>query len=122
MLYLGKWVAYALPIGIPESIWGLLILFTLLVCKAIKTEWVMPATRPLTRYMSLFFLPVCGGILDYVGVLSENVGSLVIANFLSTLVSLVLIGGLAQWLFRQDQGQEKDQDHSQVKQGVKYDE
>ena len=53
MLYLGKLMAWLVPIGISESIWGLLILFSLLVMNLVKVEWVMPATRPLLRYIIL---------------------------------------------------------------------
>ena len=72
MLYLGKGLSILLPIGIPDSIWGLLLLFTSLVIGIVKVEWVTPAARPLTRYMTIFF---------------------------STMVSLVLIGLFAQWVF-----------------------
>ena len=38
MLYLGKGLSILLPIGIPDSIWGLLLLFTSLVIGIVKVE------------------------------------------------------------------------------------
>ncbi len=102
MLYLGKLMNWLIPIGIAESIWGLLILFTLLVLNVVKVEWVMPATRPLLRYMALFFLPICAGIIEQSDILSLHLHSLVLANFVSTVLSLIVIGYLAQWLFNKD--------------------
>lgn len=102
MLYLGKLMNWLIPIGIAESIWGLLILFTLLVLNVMKVEWVMPATRPLLRYMALFFLPICAGIIEQSDILSLHLHSLVLANFVSTVLSLIVIGYLAQWLFNKD--------------------
>ena len=102
MLYLGKVIAWLIPIGIPESIWGLLLLFCLLVLGIIKVEWISPASRPLLRYMTLFFLPVCPGIMEQGSVLTEHFSSLVIANFISTILGLVIIGYLAQWLFQRN--------------------
>lgn len=102
MLYLGKLMAWLVPIGISESIWGLLILFSLLVLNIIKVEWVIPATRPLLRYMALFFLPICAGIIEQTEILSLHLNSLVLANFISTVFSLIIIGYLAQWLFNKE--------------------
>uniref|UniRef100_UPI0035A1D328 CidA/LrgA family protein n=2 Tax=Glaesserella sp. TaxID=2094731 RepID=UPI0035A1D328 len=100
MLYLGRLMSWLIPIGISESIWGLLILFTLLVTKLVRVAWIAPASRPLLRYMTVFFLPVCAGIVDQTDVLKLHINSLLVANFISTVVSLVIIGLLAEWLFR----------------------
>lgn len=101
MLYLGKIVSLLVPIGIPDSIWGLLILFILLLSKLIKVAWISPASRPLLRYMTLFFLPICSGILEQSEMLKQHLNTVLFANFISTVLSLVIIGYLAQWLFTQ---------------------
>ncbi|VEG83698.1 Putative effector of murein hydrolase LrgA [[Haemophilus] ducreyi] len=54
MLLLGKGVDFLLPIGIPDSIWGLLLLFSVLVIGVVKVQWITPSARSLTRYMMLF--------------------------------------------------------------------
>ena len=99
ILYLGKWISHIFPIGIPDSIWGFLILFSLLVLKIVRVEWIFPASRPILRYMTLFFLPVCAGVIEQTEVLKAHLNSLIWANFFSTVLSLVVIGYLAQWLF-----------------------
>lgn len=98
-LYLGKGIAKLLPIGIPESIWGLLLLLIAMVSGVIKQHWVSPTSRLLTRYMPLFFLPICVGIIEYADILAQHFASLVLANLFSSIFSLLLIGWLAQWLF-----------------------
>ena len=99
MLYLGKGLSILLPIGIPDSIWGLLLLFASLVIGIVKVEWVTPAARPLTRYMTIFFIPICAEIVEHIDILKSHFVSFVLANMLSTIVSLVLIGLFAQWVF-----------------------
>lgn len=99
MLYLGKLAAYLIPIGISDSIWGLLILFTCLVLGVVKVEWITPSARPLTRYMTLFFIPICAEILEHTEDLVQHFNALVLATFFSTLISLVAIGVFAQWVF-----------------------
>lgn len=98
-LLLGKLIAWLLPIGIPESIWGLLILFSALALGVIKTQWLLPSARGLTRYMPLFFLPICVGIIDYTELLTRFFAPIVLANVLSSIFSLLVIGWTAQWLF-----------------------
>ena len=99
MLYLGKLIAYFIPIGISDSIWGMLLLFACLVIGIVKVEWVTPSARPLTRYMTVFFIPVCAEIIEHVDVLYSHVVSFLLANVLSSTLSLMLIGLFAQKMF-----------------------
>lgn len=98
-LLFGKLTAWLLPIGIPESIWGLLILFAALTLGLVKPQWLLPSARGLTRYMPLFFLPICVGIIDYTDILAQFFAPIVLANVLSSILSLLVIGWIAQWLF-----------------------
>lgn len=100
MLYLGKLVAFIFPIGISDSIWGMLILFICLVIGIVKVEWVMSGSRLLTRYMTIFFLPICAELIEHTEMLSQNLYSFVLAVLLSTAISLVAIGLFAQWIFQ----------------------
>lgn len=99
MLYLGKLVVYLFPIGIPDSIVGMLLLLAGLVSGIIKVEWVMPSGRLLTRYMTLFFLPICVELMEHFDLLAQNLNALVLSNILSTMVSLIAVGLFAQWIF-----------------------
>ncbi|WP_407662364.1 CidA/LrgA family protein [Muribacter muris] len=65
----------------------------------IKLNWVLPASRPLLRYMTLFFLPICAGIVEQTEVLLAHLNALVMANFFSAVLSLIVIGYFSQWLF-----------------------
>ncbi|WP_150538455.1 CidA/LrgA family protein [Actinobacillus vicugnae] len=99
MLYAGKLLSILIPIGIPDSIWGMLLLFSCLVIGIVKVEWITPSARPLTRYMTVFFIPICAEIIQHLDMLQQHFTSFVFANILSTLVSLALIGLFAQWMF-----------------------
>lgn len=101
-LYLGKGLLLLFPLGISESILGLLILFSLLLLKIIRLEWLLPATQPILRYMALFFLPICAGITDQTELLVEHFNALFVATVLSTIITLIAIGKLAQRLLKDD--------------------
>ncbi|MFC0308537.1 CidA/LrgA family protein [Gallibacterium trehalosifermentans] len=99
MLYLGEGINYLFPIGIPASIWGLLLLFACLVFKLIKEEWVMPSGALLIRYMSVLFIPLSVGIIDYFDLLTKQALLLLIPTMISTCLVLVFTALLADYLF-----------------------
>ena len=99
ILYLGELIAHYVPIGIPSSIWGLLLLFICLMLRIVKVEWVMFSSRLLIRYMALLFVPVSVGIVKYSGLLMDQMKELLVPNIVSTCVTLVVIGVLSDYLF-----------------------
>lgn len=99
MLYLGEGINYLLPIGIPASIWGLLLLFAALTLKLIKEEWVLPSGALLIRYMSVLFIPLSVGIIDYFDILTKQALSLLIPTIISTCLVLVFTALLADYFF-----------------------
>lgn len=104
MLYLGKLMAFLVPIGMPDSIWGMLLLFGFLVIGLIRVEWITASARPLTRYMTLFFLPICAELIEHLDLLRHNLDTFVLSTILSTIISLIAIGFFAQWLFHRNRG------------------
>ncbi len=98
MLYIGEYLNLLIPIGIPSSIWGMLVLFSCLVIGIVDIKWVIPSAKPLTRYMSLFFLPICVGIIEHKQLITDYLASFFLANVLSTLLSLIIIAYFSQWL------------------------
>ena len=83
----------------PAWLWGLLLLFSALVLRIVKIEWVLFSASLLIRYMALLFVPVSVGIIKYSGVLVEQVKVLLLPNVISTCLTLLLIGLLSDYLF-----------------------
>lgn len=59
-LYAGIFIASLLPIAIPGSIIGMLIMFTLLALQIMPAKWVKPSSHLLIRYMALLFCAYWG--------------------------------------------------------------
>ena len=55
MLLLGNLISHYVPVGIPGSIWGLLILFIGLTTRIIRLEWIYFGSSLLIRYMAVLF-------------------------------------------------------------------
>jgi len=99
MLYLGKLIAHLVPIGVPASIWGLLLLFACLMIGFVKLSWINLGGGLLIRYMALFFIPVSVGIIQYTDLLVKQSTILLIPNVVSTAITLIVVGLLSDYLF-----------------------
>ncbi|MTD42637.1 hypothetical protein GIX45_29205 [Erwinia sp. CPCC 100877] len=90
-LYAGIAIAALLPIAIPGSIIGMLILFLLLSLQILPARWVKPGCHLLIRYMALLFVPVGVGVMQYFDLLRAQFGPIVVSCMISTLVVLVVV-------------------------------
>ena len=99
MLYLGNLIAHYVPVGVPGSIWGLLLLFLGLTTRLIHLDWIYLGASLLIRFMAVLFVPVSVGIIKYSDLLIEQVNILLIPNVVSTCVTLVVMGLLGNHLF-----------------------
>ena len=99
MLYLGNLIAHYVPVGVPGSIWGLLLLFLGLTTRLIHLDWIYLGASLLIRFMAVLFVPVSVGIIKYSDLLIEQVNILLIPNVVSTCVALVVMGLLGNHLF-----------------------
>ncbi len=91
-LYAGDGIAALLPLAIPGSIIGMLLLFALLASQIMPVTWVRPGCRMLIRYMTLLFVPISVGIMDYTDILRAQFGPIVVSCVVSTLLVLLIVG------------------------------
>ncbi len=95
-LYAGIGISALLPITIPGSILGMLVLFTLLALQILPVDWVRPGCHLLIRYMALLFVPISVGIMTYGDILSAQFGPIVVSCVISTLMVLVIVALTSQ--------------------------
>lgn len=91
-LWTGNGIAGLLPVTIPGSIIGMLILFALLASQLLPVDWVKPGSYLLIRYMALLFVPVSVGVMNYTDILSAQFGPIVVSVVLSTFIVLITVG------------------------------
>lgn len=91
-LYAGNGLAALLPVTIPGSIIGMLILFVLLATQILPVKWVKPGSTLLIRYMGLLFVPISVGIMSYTDILTAQFGPIVVSCVLSTFIVLITVG------------------------------
>lgn len=99
--FVGECAAQFLPL--PSGIVGLLLLFILLLTKAIRPSQIDIAGDFVLRNMAIFFLPSTVGIMQYFSVLAENwlpfavivVVSLIVTFAVTALTVTLLIKALS---------------------------
>ncbi|QIQ22113.1 CidA/LrgA family protein [Zophobihabitans entericus] len=97
-LWAGNLLSYILPIMIPGSILGLLILFFLMSFQIIPTKWVKCGCQLFMRYMMILFVPAAMGIMDNYYLLLFSFMPIILGSLGSTLIVLLLVGYLTQYL------------------------
>jgi len=95
-LYLGKGLQFITHLPIPGSIFGLLLLFFGLNLRLIPVDFVLPTGSFLLNYITLFFVPVGVGLLQYTELLSTHWLTIVVSSVVSTIATLISVG----WLFQ----------------------
>jgi len=95
-LYLGKAIQFISHLPIPGSIFGLLLLFLGLNLRLVALEYVLPTASFLLNYITLFFVPVGVGLLQYSDLLSTHWLTIIVSSMISTIATLISVGWLYQ--------------------------
>jgi holin-like protein len=97
---LGSLIAERLHLPVPGNVLGMLVLFALLYCGVIKETWIADGAGLLTRHLSLFFIPIVVGLMDWTGLLIVSGPQLLIVLVGSSLAGLFVTGRVVQLLAR----------------------
>lgn len=73
--FIGEVLKYVLPLPIPASIYGLVLMFILLETKVLKVEAVQDAGKFLIEIMPMMFIPAGVGLLNAWDKVKTSVGS-----------------------------------------------
>lgn len=96
----GTWIQQSLNLFIPGSIIGMILLFSLLMTKAIKPNWIKDGSQLLIKNMPLLFIPVTVGIINYLELFTGKGILLAIIILVSTTLVMVSAGHVSQRLLR----------------------
>lgn len=92
----------SLPLPVPASIYGLLLMLGGLISKIIPLKNVERAADFLIEVMPVMFIPAAVGILDSYDILQEILIPFTILLFVTTIVVMAVTGRAAQWLIRKE--------------------
>ena len=102
--FVGELVKYVLPLPIPASIYGMVILFVGLMTGHIKLSSVKEAGKFLIEIMPVMFIPAGVGLVVSWNVLKPLLIPVAIITFVSFVSVAVATGRTAQWMIKKDEG------------------
>ncbi|HBO21350.1 MULTISPECIES: CidA/LrgA family protein [unclassified Providencia] len=90
-LIVGNLISTLLPFAIPGSIVGMLILFILLAFQIVPAHWAQPGCSILLKNMTILFVPIGVGIMNYYDLLSQQMIPILISCLASTLIVMIVV-------------------------------
>lgn len=98
--FLGEILRMILPLPIPASVYGLLILLLLLMTKIVKLSQVEDTATYMISIMPLFFIEPSVEIMTSFGVVKGHILPLCIASFISFAAVIGVTGATSQAVIR----------------------
>lgn len=97
---IGELLNALIPLPIPASVYGLLILFGLLLAKVVRLDQVEHTAEFLMSVMPLFFIEPSVKIMESHGLIKGRIPALFLAAFLSFAAVVAVTGVTAQWMIK----------------------
>lgn len=94
--FIGEVLHTAIPLPVPASVYGLVILFVALVFHVIKLDWVETGADILVAIMPLLFVPSVVKIVTLQELIMDNLIAILIVIVCSSVVVMVVTGKVAQ--------------------------
>lgn len=94
--FLGEVLRYIIPLPVPGSIYGLLLMLTALKLKIIPLCLVRETGKFLIEIMPMMFIPAAVGLLDSWDTLKTIFIPVIIITFVSTVIVMAVTGRVTQ--------------------------
>ena len=105
---IGELLNYLIPLPIPSSIYGLVIMFLCLHFKIVKIADVKKKAVFLIEIMPLMFIPAAVGIIESWDIIKPNVIAYAIITIVSTVLVMAVAGRVTQFVIRHSKKGDKD--------------
>lgn len=104
--FVGELCNYLIPLPIPASIYGLVILFVGLSTKWIPLDSVKETGKFLIEIMPIMFIPAAVGLIDAWGILKPVCIPVIAITLLTTIIVMGVTGRITQFVIRK--GRQKE--------------
>lgn len=102
--FLGELLHSLIPLPIPASIYGMVLLFAALALKIVPSKMVHDAGSFLTSILPLLFVAPAVSLLDCWDLLKDNIAAILVILVVTTVLTFVVSGGVTQWFVRKKGG------------------
>lgn len=98
--FIGEILKYIIPLPIPASIYGLILMLIILKTKIISLEQVKETGTFLIEIMPLMFIPAAVGLLVSWDVLKDICIPVIIITILTTVIVMIITGKVTQFMIK----------------------
>ena len=106
--FAGEILHMVLPLPVPASIYGLVLMLLALVTGIVKIEQVKDTAIFLIEIMPVMFIPAGVGLMVSWNVLKPLLIPVGINTFVSFVAVAVATGKTAQWMIKKDEGKDHE--------------
>lgn len=102
----GEVLSALIPLPIPASIYGIVLLFALLVSGLLKIEQIKTVSSFLIEIMPIMFVPAAVGLMQSYHLLAPSLGAYAVIIVVSTVAVMGVSGRITQRVIRSDKEKE----------------
>ena len=102
--FLGEVLAHVIPFPSPAAIYGLVLMLIALGSGLLKLSQVKEASGFLISTMPILYVPACVGILEYWGVISQNITAILTVTVVSTFLVFAVSSLVTNRLMKKKEG------------------
>ncbi|MDO4523330.1 MAG: CidA/LrgA family protein, partial [Eubacteriales bacterium] len=106
--FIGEALHALLPLPVPASIYGLVLMLTLLMSKRIRLEQVKLAGDLLLEIMPPLFIPVSVGLITVWGDLAKRLIPILVITVVTTIIVMAVTGLVSQAVIRRQRKGEEE--------------
>lgn len=103
--FIGEVLNHLIPLSIPASIYGIVIMLLLLTTGLLKVESVKETSAFLIEIMTITFIPATAGLMDSFHLLSGSLTAYVVILVVSTYAVMIVSGRVSQAVIRRENKQ-----------------
>ena len=102
-------IKFFIPLPVPASIYGLILLFVLLKSGVVKLEQIEHVGGLLLELMPLLLVPASVSFLTVLDTIQGMLLPVLIMGLIGTMAVMCVTGHAAQWVIRRGKGAKRDE-------------
>ncbi len=102
--FIGEIMHYFIPLPVPASIYGIVIMFVCLRTHLIKIEQVDKTADFLIEIMPMMFIPASAGLIESWEIIRPSIVQYIIVTLITTVLVMVVSGRITQMIIRKQRG------------------
>ena len=108
--FIGEILNSIVPLPIPASIYGLVLMLILLVTGVIRLEQIKETGVFLIEIMPMMFIPAAVGLMVSWQSLESILLQVIVITLISTVLVMVVAGKITQWIVYRKEGHQDERD------------